>query len=100
MSFVDFRASIAVVAVLVAGCADAPEEPARVRQPDAVVVDFFTADHAKNACSGTLVAANVVLTAAHCADGSRAARVTAPEAGGRIAEVARVLRYDWTDEAD
>lgn len=65
------------------------------RTPDhAVLVDFYSGAKTASACSGTLVSPNVVLTAAHCAQGSDAARVTAP-ASGKKAMARTFYVYDW-----
>ena len=72
------------------GCrASEPRTPETSSQPEAVVIDFYQAGHRTRGCSGTLLAQNVVLTAAHCLDGSTAARVVAPGAGGKSAPVSR-----------
>jgi hypothetical protein len=61
--------------------------------PDGVHVDFYDGQTASKGCEGTLVAPRVVLTSAHCAEGTTAARVAGTDAR---AEVARVQVYDWT----
>jgi hypothetical protein len=66
---------------------------------DAVVVDFYREGRPLAGCSGTLVSPLVVLTAAHCADGSDGARVMVAGDAGAV-EVAQVLTYDWTDETE
>src|SRR4051794_35957185 len=48
--------------------------------PEAVVIDFYSGGKPTKSCSGTLIAPSVVLTAAHCADGSKAGVVHAPDA--------------------
>lgn len=97
-------AAAAVASALVVGCSgSSPSHDAAVHPAgaaDAVTVDFFGASGATSHCAGTVLSANVVLTAAHCADGSRSARVRAPDANGQTAEVSEVLRYDWGQAAD
>jgi hypothetical protein len=89
------------VAAVVTGCG-APSSSSSSRPhgsasnlPDDVTVDFFAGGKLSAACTGTLLSPNVVLTAAHCADGSKGARVTAPSVGGARAEVSEILKYDW-----
>src|SRR5262249_23485503 len=91
-------AGVSVAAMAALGCASEHKTgPTREgAHPDAVGVDFFAGDNLSSAGSGTLLWANVVLTAAHCADGSTAARVTAPDAAGQSSAVAQILHYDWT----
>jgi hypothetical protein len=81
------------------GCAaTAPVKPRPSVRQEAVVIDFYKDGKKSAACSGTLLAQNVVLTAAHCTSGSTSARVIAPNAGGKRVSVGRVYRFDWTPE--
>jgi hypothetical protein len=66
--------------------------------PDAVSVDFYGDGKVAAACSGTLLSSNVVLTSAHCAAGSKGARVHT--AAGQASEVAKVMLYDWGTTQD
>jgi hypothetical protein len=68
--------------------------------PASVVIDFYGAQGKTAACSGTLLSADVVLTSAHCAVGTRGARVTAPDAGGITSTVDRVFPYGWRPGRD
>ena len=75
---------VACLPLFAMGCAaTAPVKPRPSVRTEAVVVDFYTGSKKTAACSGTLLAQNVVLTAAHCTNGSTAARVVAPNAGAR-----------------
>ena len=90
---------------MVGGCSsnassssEVPQTAAAASSPSAVTVDFYSGANVSAACAGTLISANVVLTAAHCADNSVSARVRAPAAGGssgQTSEATDVLRYDW-----
>ena len=84
------------------GCSH--QEPSRgstsTAHPTSVTVDFFHGNQATAVCSGTLISANVVLTAAHCADGSNGAFVTAPEAKGKTSTVTKVYLYGWDKNYD
>lgn len=68
--------------------------------PDAVAINVYRGATLSSACAGTLLSSHVVLTSAHCADNADAIRVKAPNAGNQIAEVERVVFYDWGQEAD
>lgn len=96
------RTLVALTALATAGAwgcqGEAPTSRANEAGPDAVVVDFYTGSEGATACSGTLLSPNVVLTAAHCADGSSGAWVTTAD-GGQSAQVGRIMAYDWTNVA-
>jgi hypothetical protein len=94
------RGAIIAIAMLVgAGCnasgAGDPGAPSPVAHPETVSVDFFAGTKASAACSGTLLAPNLVLTAAHCAGSATSARVIAPDAKGQRSSVERVSVLDW-----
>ncbi len=95
--------TLAIASALAVGCSSTPPSHDAAVHPalaaDAVTVDFFGGAGTTH-CAGTLLSANVVLTAAHCADGSKSARVRAPDASGQSAEVSQVVRYDWNQAAD
>jgi Trypsin len=78
----------------------APVPLAMGAHPASVVIDFYGAQGKSAACSGTLLSASVVLTSAHCAVGTRGARVTAPDAGGVTSTVDRVFPYGWRPARD
>jgi hypothetical protein len=61
--------------------------------PESVLVDFFDGGHHTSACSGTLVAPRVVLTAAHCAGTAKIGRVTAPNQLGKTTSVQHIIKY-------
>jgi hypothetical protein len=95
-------AALVVASSVAVGCSASPQSQAEhpAAAPDAVTVDFYGASGVSAHCAGTLLSSNVVLTAAHCAEGSRSARVRAPDAGGQTSEVSDVLRYDWGQAQD
>jgi hypothetical protein len=88
----------AAVAAIAQGCAQPPPQVPGGWSPAAaaVVVDFFAGSSFARSCSGTLLAQNLVLTAAHCASGSTGAVVSAPSLSA-TSKVSRVYRYDWVD---
>jgi hypothetical protein len=63
--------------------------------PEAVLVDLLKDDKPYAACSGSLIAPNVVLTAGHCVHGISSWVVTAPFADGQQANGTRSETYDW-----
>jgi hypothetical protein len=87
--------AISTLAAMAVGCASEKSEAPGPSQSDAVVVDFYSGGKIAAGCSGTLLSPKVVLTAAHCADGSNGARVIAPGAGGARVDVARIMVFDW-----
>jgi hypothetical protein len=62
--------------------------------PEAVLVDM-----GGSACSGSVIAPRVVLTAGHCVDGASSWSITAPYAGGQRAKSRKGVVYDWKDVA-
>jgi hypothetical protein len=63
--------------------------------PEAALVDIFDSGELIAACSGSVIAPKVVLTAGHCVHKFNEWRVTAPFADGQTATVARGVTYDW-----
>jgi V8-like Glu-specific endopeptidase len=63
--------------------------------PEAVLVDLMKGKERYAACSGSLIAPNVVLTAGHCVHGISSWVVTAPAASGQRAKGTRGETYDW-----
>jgi V8-like Glu-specific endopeptidase len=62
---------------------------------EAVLVDAYKGGKINTACSGALIAPDVVLTAAHCVDSFDAWHVTAPYASAQKATSKRGETYDW-----
>jgi hypothetical protein len=62
--------------------------------PEAVLVDMDGA-----ACSGSVIAPKVVMTAGHCVDGSHTWDITAPYAGGQTSHSTTAITLDWKDVA-
>jgi hypothetical protein len=60
--------------------------------PEAVLVDMGGA-----ACSGSVIAPRVVLTAGHCVDGESTWTITAPYAGNQRASSRKGITLDWKD---
>ncbi len=94
--------SAAAAASLLAGCSSEVQRSGASgandgSAPDAVSVDFYAGGKVSAACAGTMLSDNVVLTSAHCADGSKGARV---RIGGQTADVAKVMTYDWGTSHD
>lgn len=89
--------ALSCLAIGAGGCQATGEVKEKTRNDQAaVVIDFYKGDNRSAACSGTLISQNLVLTAAHCADGTTSARVSAPNANGARVSVSRILTYDWS----
>jgi trypsin len=103
--------SLSLVATLIAAlpaCAPAADSPAPEAEsdeiiagtgaqayPEAVLVDMLEGNHTVAACSGSLIAPTVVLTAGHCVHGWSSWHVIAPHAGGQQAMATSGATYDW-----
>lgn len=63
--------------------------------PEAVLVDMLEGNRAVAACSGSLIAPTVVLTAGHCVNTWSRWHVIAPHAGGQQSLATSGATYDW-----
>ena len=64
--------------------------------PEAVLIDMSKGGQLYAACSGSVIAPHVVLTAGHCVIGVDGWTVTAPYAGGQKASSTKTASYDYT----
>ncbi len=64
--------------------------------PEAVLVDLYSGGQLVAACSGSLVAPKLVLTAGHCVYGYSSWKITAPFANGQKSNATKGETYDWT----
>jgi hypothetical protein len=64
--------------------------------PEAVLVDLYSGGQLVAACSGSLVAPKLVLTAGHCVYGYSSWKITAPFAKGQTSNATKGETYDWT----
>ncbi|MBK8256296.1 MAG: trypsin-like serine protease [Polyangiaceae bacterium] len=99
-----------------AGCAATPNEPHEREsgtevgaiiggQPandykEAVLVNMLQGGQIVSACSGSVIAPNVVLTAGHCVHGFDGWQVVAPFAGNQEAMSSKGVTYDWNNDSD
>ncbi|MEZ4312142.1 MAG: S1 family peptidase [Polyangiaceae bacterium] len=67
---------------------------------EAVLVNMYQGGQMVSACSGSLIAPNVVLTAGHCVHGFTGWQVIAPFAGNQKATSSKGLTYDWDNDSD
>src|SRR5262245_19045893 len=63
--------------------------------PEAMLIDIYQSGQLYAACSGSIVAPQVVLTAGHCVDGFSQWKVTAPFSGKQTASSTSGETYDW-----
>ena len=64
--------------------------------PEAVLIDMSKGGQIFAACSGSLIAPRVVLTAGHCVIGVDGWQITAPYAGGQTAGSSSAKALDYT----
>lgn len=109
--------AIGLVSVHLNGCAATREDP-RGRESggqdvgaiiggkpataykEAVLVDMYQGGQMAAACSGALIAPNVVLTAGHCVHGFDGWQITAPFAGNQTAKSSKGVTKDWTNDEE
>jgi V8-like Glu-specific endopeptidase len=68
--------------------------------PEAVLIDMTKGGQLYAACSGSVIAPRVVLTAGHCVIGVDGWIVTAPYAGGQKASSTKTGTFDYTSTAE
>jgi trypsin len=67
---------------------------------EAALVDMFQNGQLFAACSGSVIAPQVVLTAGHCVDQVTSWKVTAPYANGQTSTAEQGALFDYKDNAD
>jgi hypothetical protein len=65
--------------------------------PEAVLVDMLQNGQITAACSGSVIAPRVVLTAGHCVDGFNGWHIKAPFANGQTSSSTTGETYDWAE---
>src|SRR3954470_19871537 len=68
--------------------------------PEAVLVDMKQNGQVTAACSGSLIAPKVVLTAGHCVYQFTGWNITAPFASGQKATASKGAAFDWTETSE
>jgi hypothetical protein len=68
--------------------------------PEAALVNMLENGHVVAACSGSVIAPRVVLTAGHCVHEFDSWSVMAPYANRQAARSARGVTFDWTTEGE
>ncbi len=63
--------------------------------PESALVDMYQGGQQTSACSGSVIAPRVVLTAGHCTYGFDGWKVTTPFANGQKAFGSKAVTYDW-----
>ena len=67
--------------------------------PESVLVNMMNYGQVTSACSGSVIAPNVVLTAGHCVHGFDGWQIVAPFAGFQKASSSKAATYDWNDDS-
>jgi hypothetical protein len=68
--------------------------------PEAALIDMYQDGQAFAACSGSVIAPRVVLTAGHCVHGVDGWVVTVPFANGQHAQASSGATYDWDTDSE
>jgi hypothetical protein len=68
--------------------------------PEAVLVNMVEGEHMVAACSGSLIAPRIVLTAGHCVHEFKGWHVMAPYANRQTARSARGATFDWESDEE